>query len=155
MEVAAALRLVERAREENPHYRRAVHPARSRVLLDAGQLDGALREIEAYQVRWGWADPLIRRAIATRQEDSATARDEWQRVIAAFPDFITAGPRSIGYLWHDDYVQAHLRHYPASAAAGGRVRHTSSIVNNTKHSPSAVVMTIGRPRPVTSSSMVE
>jgi hypothetical protein len=105
VEVAAALRLIERAREENPHYLRAVHLARSLVLLDAGQLAEALSEIEAYQVRWGWADPLIRRAIATRQEDSATARDEWQRVIAAFPDFETDGQRSIGYLWHDDYVR--------------------------------------------------
>jgi len=122
VEVATALRLIERAREENPHYLRAVHLARCLVMLDAGQLDEALRELDSFQVRWGWADPLIRAAIALRQGDCATALDQWPRVIAAFPDFETDGPRSIGYLWHADYVRLTCdtpRHpvLPAGAAA--------------------------------------
>ncbi|NQX01402.1 hypothetical protein HQ447_12150 [bacterium] len=42
---------------------------------------------------------------------------------------------------------------PAPPVAAGA--HTRSIVNSTKHSPSAVVITSGQPRPVVSSSMLE
>lgn len=105
VDVPTGLRLIDQAREANPHYLSVVHLARSLVFLDAGELAAALAELDAYQVPWGWADPLLRGSIARRQGKLETARAEWQRVLTAFPDFEIHGPRSIGYLWHEDYVR--------------------------------------------------
>ncbi|NQX02581.1 hypothetical protein HQ447_18135 [bacterium] len=104
VDVATGLLLIERALQANPHCVSGVHLARSLVFLDAGRLEAALVELDAYGVPWGWADPLLRAVIAGRQGNPESARAEWLRVLAAFPEFETHGPRSIGYLWHADYV---------------------------------------------------
>jgi TolB-like protein len=105
--IETGLLLIARACESGPHYPRAVHLARCLVLLDSGQRNAALHELDSYQVCWGWADPLIRGTIAWTQGDAQTASDEWQRVKNAFPSFATDGPRSLGFLWHEDYVTLH------------------------------------------------
>ncbi len=104
LDVERGLRLIEQAFEGNPHYPDTLHLARAIVWLDAGDLEKARLELDAFNIPWGWSDPLLRAAIAALQGDHETALGEWRRVIAVYPNLARDGLRSIGYLWHADYL---------------------------------------------------
>jgi TolB-like protein len=96
--------LIRQAIAANPHYMKIFHIGLALVSFEAGDFEAVRRELDAFQFRWGLSDPLLRGAIAGLEGDFETAGSEWQRVLESFPDFVTDGERSLGYLWHADYI---------------------------------------------------
>ncbi|MEX1114281.1 MAG: hypothetical protein WEB53_03465 [Akkermansiaceae bacterium] len=98
------VKLIAQAIRANPHYTRTLHVGLALVLLEARNFNAARQELDAFQYRWGLSDPLIRGAMAALDGETDTAHREWQRVLESFPSFVTDGERSLGYLWHADYI---------------------------------------------------
>ena len=88
-----------------PHYPSAVHLARCLLALDDGDYSQALAELDVYQPRWGWADPLIRESIAALHGDGEYAATARQQVLVAVPAFAVDGPWSLWFLRHADHVR--------------------------------------------------
>lgn len=118
VEMELGVRLIRQAIAANPHYMRIFHIGPTLVEFEARNFDAARRELDAFQFRWGLADPLLRGAMAGLEGDAETASSEWQRVLESFPEFVTDGERSLGYLWHADYLSLVREGY---GAAGIRI----------------------------------
>jgi TolB-like protein len=103
-ELALGEQLIRQAISANPHHMKIFHIGLVFKHLDARNFDGVRSELDAFQCRWGLSDPLIRGAVAALEGDAETARGEWARVLEAFPSFLQDGVRSLGYLWHQDFV---------------------------------------------------
>ena len=104
VEMKRGVGLIERACAANPHYPSVLHLALALVFFDVGNFEAARRELDALQFRGGLSEPLLRAAMAALEDDFETARREWQGVLAAFPTFPQDGARSLGFLWHPDYL---------------------------------------------------
>lgn len=98
-------RLIEQAYKTNPHYLRVFHLANALVAWNAGNFELAERELDAFGLRWGLSDPLIRASMAAVRGDEKSALREWQRVLAVFPSFSVDGLHSLGFLWQADYIR--------------------------------------------------
>ncbi len=104
VDIERGVGLITQACAANPHYPSVVHLALALVMFDVGDFVAARRQLDALQLRWGLADPLLRGAMAALEDDFETARREWQGVLAVFPSFPQDGARSLGFLWHPDYL---------------------------------------------------
>ena len=104
MDLEKGVGLIEQACATNPHYPSVLHLALALVFFDVGDFEAARRELDALQFHGGLSEPLLRAAMAALEDDFETARREWQSVLAAFPTFSQDGARSLGFLWHRDYI---------------------------------------------------
>ncbi len=110
-DVACGAGMIQRAIAANPHYLKIFHTGLAMVAFEARDFELARRELDDFQCRWGLTDPLIRGAMAALEGDVETARGEWARVLVAFPNFVEDGVRSLGYLWHGDYISMIVESY--------------------------------------------
>ena len=105
LDVTRALAMIREAMERNPHYPRLFHLGPCLHALECGDLDGALREIDAYGSPQDRCDALIRGAVASFRGDQAEARIQWKRLLRNCPDFALRGYDLLQRFFHDDYCQ--------------------------------------------------
>lgn len=104
LELDLAREMIDRYCRQCPRYPRLVHLALAFANLADGDTQGAREELVRFDVPWGWASPLIRAASSALEGDAATAQQEWQRVIEAFPDFTSRWRETVGTQLHESHL---------------------------------------------------
>jgi TolB-like protein len=115
LEVELGRRMLDRYCRNSPHYPRFVHLALALAAVGENDLATARAELARFDVPWGWAFPLVTAACAAIEGDADTARSEWQRVLAAYPDFPGRWRETLATQWGDGHL---LRIFSALESAG-------------------------------------
>lgn len=115
IDVDLGRRMLERFCRESPNYPRLVHLSLALAALGENDLATARAELARFGVPWGWAFPLVAAACAAIEGDADTARSEWRRVLAAYPDFPNRWRETIATQWSEGHLD---RMFHALESAG-------------------------------------
>lgn len=115
IEVELGRRMLDRYCRNNAHYPRLVHLSLALAAIGENDLATARAELARFDVPWGWAFPLVAAACAAIEGDAETARSEWQRVLAAYPNFQGRWRETLATQWGEGHL---LRIFSALESAG-------------------------------------
>ena len=104
IEVELGRRMLDRYCRNSAHYPRLVHLALALAAIGENDLATARAELARFNVPWGWAFPLVAAACAAIEGDADTARSEWLRVLAAYPDFPGRWRKTLATQWGEGHL---------------------------------------------------
>lgn len=96
--------IIHQLQLQNPHYSRLLHTGFALRHYAAGDLVAALRELDLFDARDYWFDPVLRAAIHIAAGNRDDARRERARLLEICPDFDEYGAAVLARTIHPDWV---------------------------------------------------
>lgn len=96
--------IIRQLQLQNPHYSRMLHTGFALRHYAAGEMDAALRELDRFDAREDWFDPVMRTAIHLANGQHDDARSERARLMEMCPDFDDYGGVVLARMIHPEWV---------------------------------------------------